>query len=144
MHSVEVPKVNGARARGIETVLIRVPGHRDYVAVVRGAVAQLGARLGYTVSELIDLRLAVDEACSQLVGGVPPDGPARGYLECRLRVGVGTLQVTVVASAADVETPDRDGFGWNVLTALVDSLSWANDGVTARIDMVKSHSAGVR
>ncbi|MBW8804210.1 MAG: ATP-binding protein [Catenulisporales bacterium] len=144
MPSVEVPKVDGIRTHGVESVLVRVPAHRDYVAVVRAAVAQLGARLGYTVSELIDLRLAVDEACSQLVGGVPLDGPPQGYLECRLRVGLGTLQVTVVASAAGVETPDRDGFGWNVLTALVDSLSWANDGVTARIDLVKSHSAGVR
>jgi serine/threonine-protein kinase RsbW len=144
MHSVKVPKVNGIRARGIESVLIRVPAYRDYVAVIRAAVAQLGARLGYTVSELIDLRLAVDEACCRLIGGDHLDGPSEGHLECRLRVGVGTLQATVVAPAAGVETPDRDGFGWNILTALVDSLSWANDGVTARIDMVKSHSAPIR
>jgi len=144
------------------SVLIRVPAHQDYIVVVRSAVAQLGARLGYTVAELIDLRLAVDEACCLLVGAAgeprpehfhehfrepgrePPDGPPRGDLECRVRVGLGTLQVTVAAPAADVETPDRDSFGWNVLRALVDSLAWVRDGATARIELMKRRTALLR
>lgn len=147
MQHAEVLKANGAHVNETASVLIRVPAHQDYIVVVRSAVAQLGARMGYTVAELIDLRLAVDEACCLLVGAGgeprdetrhdPPDGPPRGDLECRVRVGVGTLQVTVAAPAADVETPDKDGFGWNVLRALVDSLAWARDGATARIELMK-------
>lgn len=139
MPSMETVRANGTSRNGIESVLIRVPAHRDYIVVVRSALAQLGARLGYTVAEIIDLRLAVDETCGLLVDG-PPDGPPKGDLECRVRVSAGTLQVTVRASAVGVRPPDRDGFGWKVLTALVDTMTWVWDGTTARIDLVKRHN----
>jgi serine/threonine-protein kinase RsbW len=138
--SVETVQANGTSLNRIESVMIRVPAHRDYIVVIRSAVAQLGARLGYTVAELIDLRLAVDESCGLLIGTSPPDGPPAGDLECRVRVGRDTLQVTVCASAAGVRPPDREGFGWKVLTALVDTMTWVRDGTTARIDLVKRHS----
>ncbi|GAA2002183.1 ATP-binding protein [Catenulispora subtropica] len=141
---VETTRANGSAAGEVESVLIRVPAHKDYLVVVRSALAQLGARLGYTVAEIIDLRLAVDETCCLLIGENPPDGPPRGDLECRVRVGPGTLRIMVCASAADVRPPDRDGFGWKVLTALVDSLTWVRDGSIARVEMEKRHSPLLR
>jgi serine/threonine-protein kinase RsbW len=137
---VETTQANGTAVHDVESVLIRVPAHKDYIVVVRSALAQLGASLGYTVAEITDLRLAVDETCCLLIGESPPDGPPWGDLECRVRVGTGTLRITVVASAAGVRAPDRDGFGWKVLTALVDSMTWVRDGTTARVELVKRHS----
>lgn len=137
---VQTVQANGTSLDRIESVLVRVPAHRDYIVVIRSVVAQLGARLGYTVAELIDLRLAVDETCGLLIGEAPADGPPAGDLECRVRVGSDALQVTVCASAAGVRPPDREGFGWKVLTALVDAMTWVREGSTARVDLVKRHS----
>lgn len=102
---VETAQVDGTAVDRVESVLIRVPAHKDYIVVVRSALAQLGARLGYTVAEIIDLRLAVDETCGLLIGETPPDGPPRGDLECRVRVSRGTLRIMVCASAAACGRP---------------------------------------
>ncbi|GAA2015699.1 hypothetical protein GCM10009839_08810 [Catenulispora yoronensis] len=138
-HKAQTLFADGTALDGIESVLIRVPAHRDYIVVVRSALAQLGARLGYTVAEIIDLRLAVGETCNLLIGSGPPDGPPSGFLECRVGLGAGTLQVTVLGSAVGVRQPDRDGFGWKVLTALVDTMTWVRDGAMVRVDLVKRH-----
>jgi serine/threonine-protein kinase RsbW len=134
---VEVSQADGTRIREAGSVLIRVPAHRDYIVVVRSAVTQLGARLGYTYAEITDLRLAVDEACCLLVGSRPAQTVPKDDLECRIEVRAGVLHVDVTAAAAGVEPPDVEGFGWKVLTALVDSLSWARDGGKARIVLEK-------
>ncbi|WP_194915565.1 ATP-binding protein [Catenulispora rubra] len=120
------------------SVVLTVPAHKDYVVIVRSAVAQLAACSGYTLQQVTDLRLAVNEACALLVGGL-------GVIECRAEVradaGSEVLRVTVTAPAAggfDVpDAPDTDGLGWNLMTALVDALAWAQDGVTARVSLEK-------
>jgi serine/threonine-protein kinase RsbW len=134
---VEVTQVDGTQMQEAASVLIRVPAHRDYIVVVRSAITQLGARLGYTFAEITDLRLAVDEACCLLVGSRPVRPVPKDDLECRIQVRAGVLHVDVTASAAGVDPPDVEGFGWKVLTALVDSLAWARDGDTARIALEK-------
>jgi serine/threonine-protein kinase RsbW len=137
VHHVEVAKADGTRLAEAASVLIRVPAHKDYLVVVRSAVAQLGARLGYTFAEIIDLRLAVDEACCLLVAGDAVGLRAKGDLECRLEVRDDGLRLEVTAASAGFEPPDPEGFGWNVLTALVDAVAWAQDDDTARIMLDK-------
>lgn len=139
MRSAELTRMNGTRAHRARSVLIQVPAQQDYLVVVRSAVAQLGAHLGYTLEEVADLRLAVDEACCLLVARHRPDGIAAGDLECRVQVGTDTLEIVVSAGVTDVDAPAADGFGWNILLALVDTLTWSDDGDTARIDLVKRH-----
>jgi serine/threonine-protein kinase RsbW len=126
------------------SAVLTVPAHKDYVVIIRSAVAQLAACSGYTVLQVTDLRLAVNEACGLLVAGRPGGRPAvggigsLGVIECRAEVRGEVLRVTVTAPAAGgFDAPDTDGLGWNLMTALVDALAWAQDGITARVSLEK-------
>ncbi len=122
-------------------VVVQVPADRNYVVLIRSAVSHLGARLGFTMAEISDLRLAVDEACGLLL---LPDGfRLRGDdLECRFEDdGDGGLHVRVSAEAEAGSGPDTEGFGWNVLDALVDRLRWSYDSGRVRIELTKRSAA---
>jgi serine/threonine-protein kinase RsbW len=117
-------------------VVLTVPATKDYVVLVRSAVGHLGARLGLTMEELGDLRLAVDEACALLL--LPDEMAATGaVLECRFTETGGALQVTVAAEASPESVPQVGGFGWNLLSSLVDDLQWSNDEGRAQVRLVK-------
>lgn len=116
-------------------VVLSVPADKTYVALVRSAASHLGARLGLTMQELTDLRLAVDEACGLLL--LPGEFETTGTeLQCRFDEYPGRLAVTVSAEA-EQSAPDVDGFGWNVLSALVDELRWSYQDGRARVELVK-------
>lgn len=128
------------------SVVLTVPADKDYVVIVRSAVAQLAACYGYTVKEITDLRLAVNEACALLIAGgtgkvassAAPGGlGALGTIECRAELRGDTLRVTLAAPSGAFDTPDPDGLGWTMMAALVDGVAWAQDGVTARVDLRK-------
>lgn len=116
-------------------VVLSVPADKTYVALVRSAASHLGARLGLTMQELTDLRLAVDEACGLLL--LPGEFATTGAeLLCRFEEYPDRLIVTVSAEA-DESAPDIDGFGWNVLDALVDELRWSYQDGRAQVELVK-------
>lgn len=141
------------------SVVLSVPAHKDYVVIIRSAVAQLAGCFGYSLREITDLRLAVNEACALLVAGSPEAVGIAGTIECRAEVRgevLGemrdeprgeVLRVTVSAAAGTL-VPDTDGIGWTILAALVDTLAWAQDGVSARVDLEKrpsvAHAAPTR
>jgi serine/threonine-protein kinase RsbW len=134
---VEAAPPNRIRTPQAASVVLTVPAYKDYVVIIRSAVAQLGACFGFTIREVTDLRLAVNEACALLVAGRPGADRAEGVIECRAVVRGDVLRVTVAAPAGGFDTPDTDGLGWNIMAALVDTLTWAQDGVTARVALEK-------
>jgi serine/threonine-protein kinase RsbW len=50
-------------------VRLEVPASAAYFRVARMVAAGVGSRLGFTLDELDDLRIAVDELCTVLMGG---------------------------------------------------------------------------
>src|SRR5882757_3243191 len=50
-----------------DVVVLVVPADGSYLAVLRTATAGLAARLQFTLDEIEDLRIAVDEACAILL-----------------------------------------------------------------------------
>ena len=121
-------------------VLLSIPADKDYVVLVRSAVGHLGARIGLTMEELGDLRLAVSEACALLL--LPDEIDATGAtLDCRFAEADGALHVAVAADAEPGAGPQLGGFGWNLLSALVDELRWSNDGGRAEVSLVKRPAA---
>ncbi|MEY9928474.1 serine/threonine-protein kinase RsbW [Catenulispora sp. GP43] len=138
MRGVEVAQLTSRiRTPRGASVVLTVPADKEYVVIIRSAVAQLGACFGYTVREISDLRLAVNEACALLVVGRTC---ADGTIECRAEVRDGTLRVTLAAPAGAFDVPDVGGLGWTMMGALVDAVSWAQDGVTARVVLKKRHA----
>ena len=134
---IEATPIERARGPELASVQVSVPAHKDYITLVRSAVAQLGACFGFTLGEIGDLRLAVDEACNLLVAS-PATGQADSALECRAVVRGDLLTVTVAGTAETAaEPPDTEGFGWIILTALVTTLAWERDDGGVRIELEK-------
>jgi len=101
-----------------ETVTVRVPASAGHVALLRTAVGGYAARDRFTLEQVDDLRMAVEEAAVQLLRH------ARGE---RLELDVsGTdsgLEVRVHADV-DGEEPviDQGSFSWSILRTLADDV----------------------
>jgi serine/threonine-protein kinase RsbW len=116
-----------------DMVELRLPADSAYLSVLRTAAAGLAARLDFTLDEIEDLRIAVDEACALLL----PDTPPGEQLTCRFTLGADMLEIQVVAPTRTGRTPGTDTFAWTVLTALAGEVeAQATDG-TVRVTLRK-------
>lgn len=136
------PSARGGTASVLSTVVLSIPADRDQVVLVRSVAAHIGVRLGLSVAELTDLRLAVDEACGVFL--LSPDfGGVGETLDCRFEELPGrdgeppTLIVTVSAPVGPTLGPDVDDIGWIMLGALVDELSWRAENGVGTVRLVK-------
>lgn len=138
-----------------ETVLLSVPADPDYLAVVRSACAQVGTKLGCSISEVSDLRLAVDEICGLLLRragtrwatGLSAAAPGTtgtivGNLECRFLITDSDLRIVIGVEAGDFVPPTGDDFGWAIVTALVDDIRWHVEGPMVRVELLKHRPTG--
>ena len=109
---------------GVEdAVEIRLPADSAYLSVLRTATAGLAARLDFTLDEIEDLRIAVDEACAMLL----PHAVETAQLICRFELSVETLEVTVTLPTTRGQLPERDTFSWTVLSALAGEVDTGMD-----------------
>ena len=109
-------------------VHVRMPAESAYLSVLRTATAGLAARLDFTLDEIEDLRIAIDEACAMLLAQAIPGTD----LECGFELGADQVTITVSVTAAQAKMPARDTFAWTVLSALagtVDSRVGPDDRV---------------
>jgi len=112
-----------------DRVRVCLPAEGAYLSVLRTATAGLAARLDFTLDEIEDLRIAVDEACAMLLAQAIPGT----NLECAFDLGADEMAITVSVIAAEPRIPARDTFAWTVLSALagtVDSRLGADDEVS--------------
>jgi serine/threonine-protein kinase RsbW len=104
-----------------DMVLITIPARAEFLHVVRTVVGSVAARHDLTIDAIEDLRIAVDEACAQLL-------VARGSeVSVRLAATVEELQA-VCSTDADVPEWPPDGvehsLASQVLQGLADSVAW--------------------
>jgi serine/threonine-protein kinase RsbW len=106
-------------------VELRLPADGAYVAILRTATAGLAARIDFTLDDIEDLRIAVDEACAMVL----PQAVSGSSLECSFWLDPASITVSVSAACDSPEQPSRDGFAWTVLSALATSVAAeAGDG----------------
>ena len=108
-----------------DTVTIVVPARAEFLHVVRTVVGSVAAKRDLTIDAIEDLRIAVDEACSQLL-------VAHGST-VTVRIAANPDGVEVVCSTdADVPTWPPEGvehtLAAQVLQGLADTVSWERDG----------------
>jgi serine/threonine-protein kinase RsbW len=103
------------------TVVLTIPADREQVVLVRSVAGHIGARLGLSVAELTDLRLAVDGE----------------MVECRFEESAAALAVTMSAPTPPTAEPDVENIGWLMLSALVDELTWKAEHGVARVTLIK-------
>ncbi|MEU4411840.1 anti-sigma factor [Nocardia salmonicida] len=87
--------------------------------IVRGLAETLVLLSDFTLDEVADVRLAVDEVCSTLIAIAAPDT----LLTCEFLVGDTELQVRVDGVAGSQGMPDQRSFGWHVLRTLCDEVT---------------------
>ncbi len=93
---------------------LQIPGSPDYLRLARLAVADAGARVGFTFEDIDDLRIAVDELCFAL---------ANGNAELRLCLTYHVGQDRLVVDGRcdrDGVTPELSDLAQAILAAVVD------------------------
>jgi serine/threonine-protein kinase RsbW len=113
-----VPGAAGERRETKDQVTVRLPAEGAYLSVLRTATAGLAARLDFTLDEIEDLRIAVDEACAMLLSQAVPGAS----LECAFTLGHDVMTIAVTAACLAPQQPATDTFAWTVLTALAGSV----------------------
>jgi serine/threonine-protein kinase RsbW len=115
-----------------DIVSISLPAVGAYLSVLRTATAGLAARLDFTLDDIEDLRIAVDEACAMLLAQAAP----AASLDCTFELLPDTMKISVSVITSDGLQPSRDTFAWTVLSALagsVDSSVDADNRVTIEL-----------
>jgi len=116
--ATEAQSGDNTAERGRDYVKVTMPAEGAYLSVLRTATAGLAARLDFTLDEIEDLRIAVDEACAMLLTQAIPGT----HLECEFDLGSDQMTITVSVVAAQPQMPARDTFAWTVLSALAGTV----------------------
>ncbi|MDI9895593.1 ATP-binding protein [Rhodococcus sp. IEGM 1381] len=124
-------------------VELRVRAEADQLPVVRAVAETLVVLSDFTLDDIADVKLVVDEVCSQLIKGSVVDSE----LSCLFSVSDSGIRIVVTSTLAATSVPKKDSFGWHVLQTLTDSIELrahdADDSDAARtvaIDVVKRRS----
>jgi serine/threonine-protein kinase RsbW len=110
-------------AQPSDVVTVKLPAAGAYLSVLRTATAGLAARLDFTLDEIEDLRIAVDEACAMLLTQAVPGAD----LDCEFTLDDDSMRVAVSVLTLDGRVPSRDTFAWTVLSALAGEVDSAVD-----------------
>ncbi|UQX89816.1 ATP-binding protein [Jatrophihabitans telluris] len=138
------PEIATPEVGASDTVALTVPADSAYVSVLRTVTASLAARRDFTIEEIDDLRIAVDEASALLL---PHAGPG-AQLNAAFTGGADSLQVEVSLSPGpDEDVPTEDGaidetsFAWMVLAALADEVRTDRSSEALSLTLVKARGA---
>ena len=98
-------------------VRLEVPASAAYFRVARMVAAGVGSRLGFTLDELEDLRIAVDELCAVVMGG-----QSEGKLRLRYELDDDAITVEGMAELPDAlgSAPQLSPVSKMILGAVVD------------------------
>ena len=123
----------------VSEVFLEIPADRLYVVLARSAAVHIGAVLRLGLTDVTDLRLAVDEACAMFLlhPGFPQSPAAQTGLSCRFEAYEDELRVAVRAPVQADFAPDTETIGWIMLGALVDELSWKHADGYGTVSLVK-------
>jgi serine/threonine-protein kinase RsbW len=101
-----------------DQVTVRMPADGAYLSVLRTATAGLAARLDFTLDDIEDMRIAVDEACAMLLSRAVPGSS----LECNFALSPDDMTITVSVPCLNPRPLSGDTFAWTVLSALAGTV----------------------
>lgn len=136
-------RIEPPAAVGGDQVEVTVPARGQYVGLVRLVAAAVAARGGFTVDEVEDIKIAVGEACTALLGS----GDGTGAMTARFLLQKDALEVRVAGQAPEVQlypasTPaeagpvvDEGRLGLFLMQCLVDEASSAHDEASGTTEL---------
>jgi serine/threonine-protein kinase RsbW len=128
----------GSARTDVDRVELRLPADSAYLGVLRTATAALAARRDFTVDEIEDLRIAVDEMSTLLLTQVR----AGASVDCLFELGRDDLTIHVSAESDHPKAPHQDSLAWTLLTALAGELHATVTDTTLTISLHKRRAAG--
>ncbi len=128
----------------IGVVELRIPARAEWVAVARLAAAAVGSRMRFSVDEIDDLKLAIAEACTNII----QRSEAIENIDLRWEAGTTELRITVCGDGRapkleSVKGAEEDnkvgGLGVFLIRALMDTVEYDVDQQRgARLVMIKT------
>lgn len=123
-----------------EDVHLVVPARPELVGVVRLTAASLAGTLDFSLNDIEDLKIAVEELCHQIMDSAAGEGSLRiTYV-----MGTDTLEVIGTGPGAAHPSPDRPGhhpLSNRILDAVTDGYTLDLDQDLARFRFVKRRAA---
>lgn len=114
----------GPQARPTHQLEMRVIADPAWLPSLRVVAADLATRADFDLDMVSDLRMAVDEACAELLSAAQPGA----VLICRFTVGDDGITVSATIPPTAAATVPRDDFGWQVLRTLADEVEILREG----------------
>jgi len=106
------------------TVELRLPADRSLLFFARMVAEGVAGTAGFSLDDMADLRMAVEEAVVALAVRADDDA----VLDCAFRTA-DRITVTVVTSSSAMLPPGPDEVGWHILRTLTDSVAaWSEPG----------------
>jgi serine/threonine-protein kinase RsbW len=124
-----------------------VPGKPEYVGMVRLAVSSLANCAGFDIEAVEDIKVAVSEACANMVCHCEPSREDCYEVDCE--VGDGQITISVVergsCGGGQFQQPERtqdfgkeDGLGIFIIRTLMDEVDIFSElGMGTSIKMIK-------
>jgi len=123
-----------------DSVELTVPADPAYVSVLRTVTASLAARRDFTIEEIDDLRIAVDEASALLL----PHATGNGSLSASFGGADNMLVIEVsvpLPAGQPAPEPDQTSFAWMVLAALADTVTSSAGDSRLMLTLTKARGA---
>jgi serine/threonine-protein kinase RsbW len=119
----------------VDTVSVRIPASPQYLQVVRLIAAGLASRLKFTIDDIEDLKIGVDELAAYLTGTQGREGT----LEITFVIVENRIEIRGTGSLAPGQRmrPALTPFSRQILDTVVDDASLLQDG-TPGFRLVKS------
>lgn len=127
-----------AAASGSADISLVIPGRPEYGRVARVGAAHLAHRRGFTLGEIDDLRMAIDEAVIMLLG----PSPRSGRIEIGYRLGPAVVDVEMVSWLDEEPRPlpdDRITRFSEITAGLADEIDVNADERSVRV--LKRHAS---
>lgn len=120
----EIRRDHAPRPSSERAVELRVAPKLENLAVIRTLVGAIASYEDLDLDTVADLRLAIDELCTQLVRSAAPGAMLTVIVDSSAQDL--TIRASTVGAGAEVLTPGT--FSWHVLTSLVDEVAPFRDG----------------
>jgi len=123
----------------LETITIKIPASPEYLQVVRLVAAGLASRLSFTLEDIEDLKIAVDELSAYITGA----NGRSGTLAVSFTLHGDRIQIRGVGEyteSYDVRT-DLTEFSRMILSTVADSAELSASDGTPAFSIVKSKTA---
>lgn len=116
-----------------QTVSIKIPSSADHVSLLRALIGMYAAHENFTLEEVDDMRMAVEEAAVQLLRRSVGD-----HISMELNSDGPTLSAELRSAVPGNEPVMKEtSFSWTILSALSDDVSLTSHEGTAVVRLTK-------